>query len=83
MARFDAQRVRNEIVMWIRNWFTYNGPQASAVIGISGGKDSTITASLLTEALGKDRVYGVLMPQGIQSDIDDSKLVVESMKVFL
>ena len=81
MVRFDAQRVRNEIVIWIRNWFTYNGPQASAVIGISGGKDSTITAALLTEALGKDRVYGVLMPQGIQSDIDDSKLVVNILGI--
>ena len=64
MTSFDARRVRNEIVAWIRDWFANNGPQASAVIGISGGKDSTITAALLTEALGKDRVIGVLMPQG-------------------
>lgn len=81
MTCFDAQSVHSEIVTWIRNWFANNGPQASAVIGISGGKDSTITAALLTEALGKDRVFGVMMPQGRQSDIDDSKRVVNILGI--
>lgn len=81
MTSFDAKKVRGEIVAWIRDWFAENGPKANAVIGLSGGKDSTITAALLTEALGKDRVFGVLMPQGIQPDIDDSKLVVDVLGI--
>ena len=81
MKEFDALKVRKEIVEWIRSWFAENGPKATAVIGISGGKDSTIVAALLTEALGKDRVFGVMMPQGIQPDIDDSKKVVEALGI--
>ena len=53
-----------KIVRWIRSWFEENGRGAKAVIGISGGKDSTVTAALLVKALGKDRVYGVIMPNG-------------------
>ena len=81
MKEFDARKVRGEIVEWIRDWFAENGPKATAVIGISGGKDSTIVAALLVEALGKDRVFGVMMPQGVQPDIDDSKKVVEALGI--
>ena len=42
------------------------------VVGISGGKDSTVVAMLLCAIFGKERVYGVMMPQGEQSDIQDS-----------
>ncbi len=69
---FDAAAEIRHITAWIREWFSVNGPSASAVIGLSGGKDSTIVAKLLTEALGADRVVGVLMPDGIQADIDDA-----------
>ena len=55
---------------WIRDWFEVNGKGCKAVIGISGGKDSSVVAALCVEALGKDRVFGVLMPQNTQSDID-------------
>ena len=63
------------ITQWIRDWFFQNGPKANAVIGISGGKDSTIAAALLAKALGPNRVTGVLTPNGVQKDIDDAKRV--------
>lgn len=72
MNNFDAKKVKDECVEWIRNFFEKNGPGCNAVIGISGGKDSSIVAALCVEALGKDRVFGVLMPNGLQSDIDCS-----------
>lgn len=59
---FDAKKTKDEIVQWIRDYFRHNGPDCNAVVGISGGKDSTIVAALCCEALGKDRVIGVLMP---------------------
>lgn len=77
----NPKKTKNEIVQWIRNYFRDNGPGRSAVIGISGGKDSTIAAALCVEALGKESVVGVLMPNGIQSDIQDSYKVVESLGI--
>lgn len=78
---FDAAKEKEHIIEWIRKWFEENGPSANAVVGISGGKDSTIVAALLAEALGKERVYGVLMPAGVQPDIEDSKLVVKTLGI--
>lgn len=78
---FDAKETKNDIVQWIRDYFRENGPDCNAVIGISGGKDSTIVAALCCEALGKDRVIGVLMPQGVQSDIDVARAVVEYLGI--
>ena len=78
---FDANRVKDGIVEWIRNWFADNGPDCNAVIGISGGKDSTIAAALCVEALGKDRVIGVMMPNGIQSDLDDAIAVCKYLDI--
>ena len=72
MYKFDAHDAVNKCVDWIRNFFKENGPTCNAVLGISGGKDSSIVAALLVKALGKDRVIGVLMPNGTQSDIDDA-----------
>ncbi len=63
------KELKNEIVQWIRDWFEQNGPGCNAIVGISGGKDSSVVAALCVEALGKDRVIGVLMPQGQQKDI--------------
>ena len=81
MKKFDAVKVKNDCVQWIRNWFKKNGSTCNAVIGISGGKDSTVAAALCVEALGKDRVIGVLMPNGIQNDIDDSYAVVKHLGI--
>ena len=80
-GKFDAAAEIENIVAWIRDWFENNGPKADAVIGISGGKDSTIVAALLCRALGKERVVGVLMPNGEQKDIADSKKVVETLGI--
>ena len=81
LQNFDAEKEIENIVAWIRDWFAKNGPTANAVIGLSGGKDSTIVAHLLVRALGKERVIGVLMPDGEQKDIDDSKRVVELLGI--
>ena len=78
---FDAKKVKNEIVEWIRNWFEQNGKDCMAVVGISGGKDSSVVAALCVEALGKNRVVGVLMPQGEQSDIEYSKMLVDFLDI--
>ena len=81
MYKFDAKKVKEDLVKWVRDWFNENGNGCNAVIGISGGKDSTVVAALMVEALGKDRVVGVLMPNGIQADISDSKKVVEFLDI--
>lgn len=78
---FNAEKVKNECVEWIRDFFRENGKDCNAVVGISGGKDSSIAAALCAEALGKDRVIGVLMPQGEQHDIDMAYLLVEHLGI--
>ncbi len=78
---FNAEKVKNDCVEWIRNFFEENGKGCNAVVGISGGKDSSIVAALCVEALGCDRVIGVLMPNGEQHDIDMAKLLVEHLKI--
>ena len=77
----NPQATKNALVQWIRDYFDQNGPTCTAVVGISGGKDSTVVAALCKEALGADRVVGVLMPNGVQSDIDDAKAVVEHLGI--
>ena len=78
---FDAKRVKDECVAWIREFFENNGKGCNAVVGISGGKDSSIAAALCVEALGKDRVIGVLMPQGVQHDIDKAYELVHHLGI--
>lgn len=78
---FDAVKVKDECVSWIRDFFEKNGEGCNAVIGISGGKDSSVAAALCVEALGKDRVIGVLMPCGVQHDIDAAQLLVSHLGI--
>ncbi len=72
MNNFNAKKITKELVSWLKEWFDINGKDSLAVIGISGGKDSSVVAALCVKALGKNRVLGVMMPNGNQSDIDDA-----------
>lgn len=65
----DYNKIKNDCVKWIRDWFSENGPGCNAVIGISGGIDSSVVAALCVEALGNERVFGILMPCNDQDDI--------------
>lgn len=78
---FDAKKVKNECVQWIRDFFEDNGPGCNAIVGISGGKDSSVVSALCVEALGKDRVIGVLMPNGVQHDIDCALKLVNHLGI--
>ncbi len=81
MENFNAVEAKNKIVAWIQDFFKENGPDCKAVLGISGGKDSSVVAALCVEALGKDRVVGVLMPNGVQPDIDMARLLVNHLGI--
>lgn len=72
MHKFNAKNVKNELIEWLRGYFNNNGNPINAVVGCSGGKDSTVVLAALVEAIGTDRVYAVLMPNGEQVDIEDS-----------
>jgi NAD+ synthase len=79
---FDAEFEIENIIDDIRHYFATNGNKdTKAIIGISGGKDSTIAAALLVRALGNDRVIGVLMPDGDQKDIADARAVCEYLHI--
>ena len=78
---FNVEKVTAQAVAWIQNWFEENGKGCNAVIGISGGKDSSVVAALCVKALGKDRVIGVLMPNGKQPDIDCSHDLVAHLGI--
>lgn len=78
---FNAEKVKNDIVKWIQDWFEENGRGCKAVVGLSGGKDSSVVAALCVEALGSENVFGVLMPNGEQFDIDVSHKLVEHLGI--
>ena len=80
---FNAEKIKNECVEWIRDFFDKNGKGCNAVVGISGGKDSSVVAALCVEALGKDRVIGVLMPCGEQHDIDCAFALVNQLSFHI
>lgn len=78
---FNAEKVKNDCVAWIQDFFNKNGSDCNAVIGISGGKDSSVAAALCAEALGRERVIGVLMPCGVQHDIDCAEQLVNHLGI--
>lgn len=79
MYTFDAEKATDECVKWIRDWFEKNGNNCNPVIGISGGKDSTVVAALCSKALGPEHVMGVMLPNGKQSDISDSRMIIDCL----
>lgn len=81
MDKFDSKKMKDNCILWIRDWFDKNGSDCNAVIGISGGVDSSVVAALCVEALGKDRVFGVLMPNGEQNDIKYSERLVKFLDI--
>ena len=82
MYTFNAQETLDQLVDWVKNYFAENAaPETKAVIGISGGKDSSVAAAVCVKALGKERVIGVLMPQNEQSDIAYSRLLVDTLGI--
>jgi len=79
---FDVAKITDEVVAWIQKWISTNGNELTKVIiGVSGGKDSSVTSALLVKALGKDRVIGVMMPNGEQKDISDSQTLVSHLGI--
>lgn len=78
---FDVKKVCDDCVAWIREFYEENGKGCTAVVGISGGKDSSVAAAICVKALGVDRVIGVLMPCGEQSDIDAAYSLVNHLGI--
>lgn len=79
---FNVEKTTAELIQWVKDYFeTTASPETKAVIGISGGKDSSVAAAVCVKALGKERVLGVLMPKGVQADIDCSQLLVETLGI--
>ncbi len=78
---FDVKKVTEQCVQWIKDFFEANGKDCNAVVGISGGKDSSVASALCVEALGRDRVIGVLMPCGEQHDIDAAYSLVNHLGI--
>ena len=78
---FEVTKVKDEIVKWIRKFFEENGKDCNAIVGVSGGIDSTVVAALCVETLGNNRVIGVVMPEGYQNDINDAYEVCDLLDI--
>lgn len=76
-----VDKIKDDCVQWIKSWFLKNGHKCNAIVGISGGIDSSVVAALCVEALGKNRVIGVLMPNGVQSDIEYAYKLVNHLGI--
>ncbi|MCR5416457.1 MAG: NAD(+) synthase [Pseudobutyrivibrio sp.] len=81
MREFDVEKQTKALIQYTKDWFNRFGEDTRAIIGISGGKDSSVTAAVLKEALGADRVLGIIMPNGEMSDLDDAKLLVDFLQI--
>jgi NAD+ synthase len=81
MSNFNAKEVKNKLVQWIQDWFEQNGKDCNAVVGISGGLDSSVVSTLCVEALGKDRVIAVKMPDNYQSDEDIADMLINHLDI--
>ncbi len=82
MNTFPAKEQGQKCIEWIKDWFTNKSGNAKGIIiGISGGKDSTVVAALTAQAIGKDKVLGVLMPNGMQKDLEDGKSICKHLDI--
>ena len=81
MKEFDVKKTKEDIVAWIQEFFDQNGKDCNAVIGISGGIDSSVVTAICVEALGKDRVIGVKLPQNVQNDIDSAYMLTNHLGI--
>ena len=79
MREFNVEKQTKQLIEYTREWFNKFGTDTRAVIGISGGKDSSVTAAVLKEAIGAERIRAIIMPNGEMSDLDDAKLLVEHL----
>lgn len=77
---FDPEQARERLVAKIRD-FVRGAGVSRVVLGISGGKDSTVAAALCARALGTANVFGVMMPDGVQKDISDSMKLCRSLGI--
>lgn len=77
---FNAKEQLPGLIEWMRKMMKNCGGK-TAVVGISGGKDSSVIAALCVEAYGRENVLGVLMPNGIQPDIDYSNGIVDFLGI--
>lgn len=80
MQAFEVEKITESLVQYVREQLAASGGER-AVLGISGGKDSSVAAALLAKAIGPDRVYGVLMPDGVQHDLDDAQALVRHLGI--
>ena len=81
MDKIDIKITTEKLIDWIKQYFDTEGLNSKAIIGISGGKDSTVAAALCVQALGKERVVGVKMPCNGQKDIDDSNKIIDFLDI--
>ncbi len=77
---FDAAKTAQALIQWTRDYFAQAGPDTKAILGLSGGKDSTVSAAILAQALGPDRVIAVSMPQGSQS-LNEADLISQKLGI--
>ena len=81
MREFNVEKQTKQLIEYTREWFNKFGEDSRAILGISGGKDSSVTAAILKEALGADRVRGIIMPNGNMSDLEDAKMLADFLGI--
>ena len=77
---FNAEAARDNLVRGVAK-LAEEQHFSKVVLGISGGKDSTVCAAVCARALGKENVYGVMLPDGEQKDISDSISVCKALGI--